>query len=136
MASLLREHVRRLRRGVVVSGEVGYRLSEHTLRAADVAFHLERPPAALGFATAIANLVAEITSPTDTWPALGQKALAWLAAGVREVWLLEPPTRTVSLRHGDGRSHVFQGETHIVSGVLDDLSLRPADLFQHIPVAP
>lgn len=135
LGSLLRAHVRRVGHGVVVVDEVGYRLSQHTVRAADVALHLERPPAAAGFATAVPDLVAEIVSQSDTWPALERKALEWLAAGVREVWLVEPQTRTVSLRQSGGRAHVFQGQAAVVSEVLPDLSLRPSDLFEDVPGA-
>lgn len=130
LAAALRAHLLNRGRGIVASGEVGYKLSEHSVRAADVAVHLDRPAVSAGFISTVPDLVAEIVSPSDTWPSLERKAMEWLAAGVKEVWLVEPQTGTVSVRHGDGTARIFRSDATIESVVLPSVGLRPVDLFK------
>lgn len=113
----------------VVSGEVGYQLGSDEVRGADVAVHLtppQRPEA--GWMTDMPDVVVEIASPNDRWAELEEKVLQYLDAGVREVWVVSPTHRTVSVRTASG-ARMVRGEDVLTSALLDGFELPLPDLF-------
>src|SRR4051794_22888349 len=54
-----------------------------------------------GFAELVSDLVAEVVSPSDRASEVVGKALAWLDAGVRVVWVVDPESRTVTVYRHD-----------------------------------
>jgi Uma2 family endonuclease len=73
-----------------------------TVRGPDVAFirrdrlpHSKLPPGTLEIAP---DLVVEVLSPSDRWSQVESKIEEYLSAGVREVWIIDPELRTVSIQ--------------------------------------
>ncbi|MCV2488238.1 Uma2 family endonuclease [Geodermatophilus sp. YIM 151500] len=95
--------------GEVFTAETGFWLARDpdTVRAPDVAFvRADRVPDARvpGFVPLAPDLVAEVVSPTDRAVEVAGKALSWLDAGVRLVWVVDPENRTVTVHRPDGAS--------------------------------
>lgn len=128
LGRLLDEHVETLG-GSVVGGEVGYRLGPDLVRAADLAVHLERPETGRGWTTTPPDLVVEIVSPNDGWPAIERKIEDWLAFGVREVWVVDPEGRAVTIRRPDGSGTKLRGDVPLTSPVLPGFTAPLTRLF-------
>jgi Uma2 family endonuclease len=109
--------VERERLGEVFTAETGFvlRRDPDTVRAPDVAFvRAERVPQARvpGFPAMAPDLVAEVVSPYDRAVEVSGKALAWLDAGVRLVWVVDPENRTVTV-HRPGGTTVLRGRDQL-----------------------
>ena len=138
---LLGGHVRAGRLGVVYAAETGFVLarSPDTVRAPDVAFVSRERAADLddesGFVTVIPDLVGEIVSPRDAFSDVEEKVLAWLAAGVRLVLVVDPATKTLHAYRSPERVTVLHVEepasTRIcdVSDVVPGFTFAVTDLF-------
>ena len=136
-ASLLRlvaNHVEDNGLGAVFTAETGFRISRDpdTVRAPDVAFvRAERVAKAdvPGFPDLAPDLVAEVVSPGDRATEVTEKALAWLDAGVRLVWLVDRPTRSVTV-HSPGATRVLRDDDVLDGGdVLPGFTLPLARLW-------
>ncbi|HYY12043.1 MAG TPA: Uma2 family endonuclease [Kineosporiaceae bacterium] len=93
--------------GEVFAAETGFWLRQDpdTVRAPDVAFvRADRAPDARvpGFVPLVPDLAAEVVSPNDRAVEVAGKALSWLDAGVRLVWVVDPENRTVTVYRPDG----------------------------------
>lgn len=100
LAALL-QHVDEHDLGLVVSMDTGFVLAEEpaTVRAPDLAFiSKERLPAdgiPTGYWRLSPDLAVEIVSPSDRVDVVHGKTLDYLNAGVREVWVIHPRSRSV-----------------------------------------
>ena len=65
-----------------------------------------------GFPALAPDLVAEVVSPYDRAVEVSGKALAWLDAGVRLVWVVDPQNRTVTV-HRPGGTAVLRGRDEL-----------------------
>ena len=126
--------VERERLGEVFTAETGFLLRRNpdTVRAPDVAFvRAERVPQARvpGFPAMAPDLVAEVVSPSDRAVEVAGKALAWLDAGVRLVWVVDPQNRTVTV-HRPGGTTVLRGRDELSGvGVLPGFVLPLEELW-------
>jgi Uma2 family endonuclease len=136
-ASLLVAFVRSHQLGAVLAAETGYLLSRQPdhVRAADVAFiargrlsrsDIHRP----GYAPIAPDLVVEVISPSDTWSSVTEKALDWLAHGVKVVWLLDPDTRTAQIWRSGGEVDRRSGDAEIdAEPVLPGFRCATSEMF-------
>lgn len=123
--------------GDVLSSETGFvlRRDPDTVRAPDAAFVRADRIAALddvtGFAEIAPDLVAEVLSPSDRASEVTSKALAWLDAGVRLVWVVDPDARLVTAYRPDGVVALVRGTDAVLDGgeVLPGFALPLAGLF-------
>lgn len=102
VGSTLREYVRARRLGRVVSNDSGV-ITERgpdTMRGPDVAFYsytrVPEGPLPEGYWPA-PELVFEVRSESDRWPAINAKAGEYLTAGVLVVCVLDPETESVGV---------------------------------------
>ena len=99
---LLTQHVRQHQLGVVYAAETGFKLEENpdTVRAADAAFvDRQRLPSEgepEGYWAIAPDLVVEVVSPSDSAPMVQSKAVDWLSAGCRLVWIVYPDDQTIT----------------------------------------
>lgn len=122
IGALLANFVKERGLGVVVGAETGFTLrrAPDTVRAPDAAFirtdRVPPPGRRARFPELTPDLVVEVVSPSDTAAEVAEKAVAWLDAGARLVWVLYPaqrlaavhrPDRTVTLLRGDA---VLEGD--------------------------
>jgi Uma2 family endonuclease len=80
-------------------------------------------------------LVVEIVSPTDRWTTVSGKVDAYLAAGVRVVWVVEPAAHAVRVCTQDGteaRLRAEAGQVLRAESVLSGFELALNDLFAAI----
>jgi Uma2 family endonuclease len=121
----------------VVGGEGGFRLERDpdTVLAPDVAFvRGDRVPPREqwrhGFPDLAPDLVVEILSPSDSAAAINDKLLTYHDAGVRQVWIVDPGRRAVSVATPDGLVRILRsGDTLDGGDVLPGFVLPIADLF-------
>jgi Uma2 family endonuclease len=106
------------------------------LRAPDVSFvsdaTLERAGGEpeSGWAHYAPDLAVEVVSPTNTAAELQQKVTAYLDAGVRLTWLVDPDTRSVTVYRADGTGRlVRRNEALVGEDVLPGLSLPLERIF-------
>lgn len=104
---------------------VGYQIGEGTVRACDVCVHLDAMPDedVNGWHRVAPSLVVEVVSPNDTsssppgavttgagGPEMAEKIADWHRFGVREVWLANPKSMSVTLRRPGEAGVVFQAD--------------------------
>jgi Uma2 family endonuclease len=124
--------------GAVVGAETGFRLSRNpdTVLGPDAAVvrseRLPPPEAQVGFLELAPDLAVEIVSPTDRWTTVSGKVDAYLAAGVRLVWVIEPGPRAVRVYSAEGaeqRLRADRGDVLRAEAVMPGLALPLAELF-------
>src|SRR5207245_1311593 len=106
--SALRQHVRRHNLGRVYTN-TGFilRRNPDLVRGPDCAFvcaerRAAHPPPERGFWEIAPDLAVEIVSPDDTPAEIASKVRDYLAAGVRLVWVVNPPEHRVRAHTADG----------------------------------
>lgn len=101
IGELLGAHVRRHRLGVVIGNDSGFILSRSpdTVRGPDVSFVSRARFESVGdLATAFPgapDLAVEVLSPSNTPASIHAKVADYLAAGTRQVWVVDSETATV-----------------------------------------
>lgn len=96
-------HVRRNKLGAVYAAETGFKLHSNpdTVRAPDIAFIEGHRVRAVGDTTGYwpgaPDLAVEVLSPDDRVSEIEEKVSEWLAAGSRQVWVVSPKMRTVTI---------------------------------------
>jgi len=136
LGELLRPFVRQHGLGRVSGGDPGFVLARDpdTVRAPDVAFirkeRLAANPATDGFWPGAPDLAVEVMSPNDTIHEVDEKAKAWLEAGVRTVWVVNPAWRTVTVYRSatDIKTLTEDGDLD-GQDVLPGFRCRVADIF-------
>jgi Uma2 family endonuclease len=123
--------------GKVRSGDVGIilRRKPDKLFGADAVFvandRLPIRTSPEGYLETIPDLVTEVRSKNDRPGEVADKVAAYLAAGVRLVWVLDPPTQTVTAHRPDQQPQVFAaGDTLTADGVIPGFAAAVADLFR------
>jgi Uma2 family endonuclease len=103
LTSRLEQHVAQHNLGSVTGAETGYSLEQDpdTVRAPDIGFvsqeRIEKTGLPRTFYPGAPDLAVEVVSPSDTAAEVDDKARAWLAAGSRLVWNVQPITRVVEV---------------------------------------
>ncbi len=123
------------RLGELFAAETGFRLRRDpdTVRAPDVAFvGADRVADAgvPGFPALAPDLVAEVVSPSDRAVDVVGKALAWLDAGVRLVWVVDPQNRTVTVYRQDGVAVLRDADVLDGGDVLPGFALPLEELWR------
>jgi len=108
-------HVFAQRLGEVLAAETGFTLERNpdTVRAPDVAFvRADRVPNPIppGFAELAPDLAVEVLSPDDRPGEVLSKVGAWLRAGTRLIWVVDPAKRTARIYRADGSITECRGD--------------------------
>ena len=133
---LVVDHVRKNTLGRCHIAETGFvlRRDPDTVRAPDLAFtRTERLPdqPTKSFSDIVPDLVVEVVSPSDRASEVTKKALVWLQAGVRLVWVIDPEAEVVTVHRDGDVIGLLQGPDAVLSGedVLPGFEARLADIF-------
>lgn len=113
IGSLLRRHVAGGRLGKTYGAETGFVLSRNpdTVRAPDVAFvATQRVVDTPGFLPGPPDLAVEVTSPSDRFSEVQEKAFAWLRAGCRLVLVADPEQKMVTAYRSATDIRVYSGD--------------------------
>lgn len=137
IAARLDGFVRQHDLGRVVGAETGFVLARDpdTVLAPGAAFvrsnHLPPPGQRQGFAALAPDLVVEVVSPSDRAAAVADKALRWIEAGTRLVWVVYPDRRLVAEHFPDGTVHLRKAFDTLDGGdVLPGLRVPVSELFE------
>jgi Uma2 family endonuclease len=142
IAHLLWNYVLQRKSGLVVTNDTGLLVSRgpDSVRGPDVilfehAQPLEQLPRTPN--PQIPLLIAEVISPSDTWPEMLRRVGQYTQRGVRLVWVFDPDTRTVTVfRPGEIQQVLTEQDALTGDGILPDLRLPVADLFRVPGTAP
>ncbi len=130
--------------GEVAGAETGFRVDSprRPVLAPDAAFvradrlpetpegPVKRDDPIVRFMVGPPDVAVEVRSPDDSANEMAEKARDWLAAGAREVWLVDGQHETVRvLRDGQQPIVLTKNDTLTAPDVLPDFSLLLADLF-------
>ena len=130
----LEVYLRKSRAGEVLLSENLYALAPNTRRAPDAAVFLGDRHEELKNAKVIPiipEIVAEILSPSETTRMIHRKLRQYFAAGVKEVWLIDPDERDVEIWTGLSLpDHALAGDNLLASALLPGFGLPLAELFE------
>jgi len=135
LARRLDEFVERHALGIVVGAETGFLIQRDpdTVRAADAAWvAADRLPTepVVGYFPGAPDLAVEVLSPNDRANEVLGKVHAWLAAGCRIVWLVDPGRKTASIyRLEDDRVVSQSADTLTAEELLPGFAMAVDDLF-------
>jgi Uma2 family endonuclease len=99
----LAQHVMQNRLGEVYAAETGFKLKSNpdTVRASDIAFITRQRVEAVGdtpgYWPGAPDLAVEVLSPDDRVSEVEQKVSEWLEAGSKQVWVVSPKLKTVTV---------------------------------------
>ena len=122
--------------GTVFTAETGFLLRRNpdTVRAPDIAFiHKHNFPAALpedSFWPGAPDLAVEVVSPNDTIREIEERVRAWLDAGTKMVWVVNPKWRTVSVHRSATDPTTLTEKDELTGGdVVPGFRCRVRDVF-------
>ena len=81
-----------------------------------------------GYLETIPKLVVEIRSKNDTLPEIESKVAEYLAAGVVEVWVLDPEDQTIA-KHTDGAVRTYASSESLTSDLLPGFCVAADQFF-------
>ncbi len=137
LSSVLSFHLMRYAMGhggsVVVDAGFVLERDPDTVRAPDVAYippDHSRQSISPKHGQSAPLIAVEINSPSDSAGDVAAKARWWLKHGVRQVWVVDPPSQTVTVYFPDGNARVWgNGETLTANTDLPGFTLDIDPLF-------
>lgn len=130
-------HVEEHQLGIVCAAETGFLLKRNpdTVRAPDLAFvsqaRVEQVGSVKGYWPGCPDMVAEVVSPNDAYSEVQAKALAWIEAGCRVVWIVDPKQKHVTEFRSQTLIRVFTVKDRLAAAdVFGDWSIEVGKLFQ------
>ncbi len=122
--------------GAVFNSDTGFIIESDpdTVRAPDVSFvRKERIPAdgiPKGFIPLAPDLAVEVISPSDSYTEVAEKVVQLLEAGTLLIVLIDPRTRTITLRHRSGETTTLtEADTLTLGDVLPGFECPVGELF-------
>jgi Uma2 family endonuclease len=76
------------------------------------------------------DLAIEVISPNDLWEKLSRKIRDYFDAGVREVWLISPEFKTVTIYHSVTRTTILTEEDDLTTEIIPGFRCKISDLFK------
>ena len=123
--------------GIVCAAETGFLLKRNpdTVRAPDLAFvcraRVDHVGSVKGYWPGCPDLVAEVVSPHDIDSEVQAKALAWIEAGCRVVWIVDPNQKQVTEFRSETSIRIFTVKDRLLaSDVFGDWSIEVGKLFR------
>jgi len=132
LISLLNVYVRENQLGRVYAPDTGFRVGERML-IPDIAFiSTDRLPDDRRKASPVPpDLAVEVVSPSDKLYQVEEKAFAYLEAGTQLVWVVKPPSKTVSVYRSETDITVLtRNDTLSGEEVIKGFSCQVAPLFE------
>lgn len=136
IGSKLNMYVKRHKLGYVCGAETGFRIAQNpdTVRAPDAAFvcqtSIERQGIVKGYWEGAPDLAVEVISPGDTYAEVAEKVEAWLTAGCRMVWVINPRRETVEVYRPNADFTILRGSDILDGGdVVEGFQCSVQDIF-------
>ena len=128
----LQSHVREHQLGRVYTAETTFRLGERAVKP-DAAFvaAASLPEDRRQSSPQPPDLAVEVVSPSDTLYSVAEKAVDYLDAGTRLVWVIEPVTKTVTVYRSRTDIRTLQcGDTLTGEDVVEGFACQVEELFE------
>jgi Uma2 family endonuclease len=93
------------------------------------AFHAEHDDEEIKVITIVPDLAIEIISPNDSYSDVRQKVQWYLQDGVRQVWVIDPKTKTVTIHEGNHGQELTDDQALDGGEILPGFSIHIAALF-------
>ena len=139
LQGLLTRHVMEKELGEVFLAETGFVLARNpdTVRAPDIAFiekdRVAAAPREEAFWPGAPDLAVEVVSPSDTVNEVDEKVKAWLDAGTRVVWVVNPKGRTVTIYRSATDIEILTEDNELSGGdVVQGFRCRVAEIFKSV----
>ena len=123
--------------GEVLGSETGFKLTSNpdTVLAPDVCFitkeRVEQVGSSEGYWEGPPDLAVEVLSPSDRSGEVSKKVSQWLSFGARQVWVVNPKTRTVVVHESNKDSITFsEGESVDGGDLLPGFQILVSRLFE------
>jgi Uma2 family endonuclease len=138
---LIANHVVANKLGKVSAAETGYTLAKDettgrsTVRAPDVGFIAQArlTPRTGKYYPVAPDLVVEVISPEDTAAAMRRKAIQYLRAGTRLVWVVYPDERVVDVFRPGQDTHTAENDDVLDCGeVLPGFAPKVSEIFAQL----
>lgn len=81
------------------------------------------------------DLAIEIISPGQSFGQLAEKASNYIAAGVLQVWLVDPKDRSITVFLPNSVPNTYRGDRLLTTPLLPDLNLTPQQVFAQANLA-
>ncbi|MDA1231423.1 MAG: Uma2 family endonuclease [Planctomycetota bacterium] len=137
LATSLQVFVKKRKLGRVFAAETGFLIERNpdTVRAPDIAFVTSQKFASTarksGYWPGVPDLAVEVVSPTDLWSEVQSKALMWLEAGVRLVWIVDPRQKQVTVFESrENITALKSNQTLTAPALLPGFSLQVSEIFE------
>jgi Uma2 family endonuclease len=131
---VLKAFVKKHRLGRVYGADTGFRLSDDTVRAPDIAFVRKERLAAVhrkGFGFGAPDLAIEILSPSDSIRQLTRKIRQYLAAGCHTVWVVHPERKEIDVYEKSGADRTLTADDRLEAPeLLPGFSILVGELFE------
>jgi len=120
LLSLFNDYLQRQNLGEILGSHVVMRLGPKDIPEPDLLVILKESQARLKetYIDGPADLVVEIISPSTRDIDLKQKCPLYLAHGVREVWIIDPVSKNLTLYRSDGESVIYKGQDRVISSII------------------
>ncbi len=119
--------------GILVASSAGFRMVTGNIRSPDVSLILrERLPEGEvpeGFMDGAPDLAIEVISPNEDWAELGRKLGEYFMSGAKEVWLIDPDRKTVTVYKSLIDVQVFHADEEIVTDLIPNFKCKVAELL-------
>ena len=128
----LQSHVRENQLGRVYTAETTFRLGERAVKP-DAAFvtAARLPENRRKSSSQPPDLAVEVVSPSDTLYGVAEKAVDYLDAGTRLVWVIEPVTKTVTVYRSRTDIRTLKcGDTLTGEDVVEGFACQVEELFE------
>ena len=79
------------------------------------------------------EVAVEVRSPANTWRELVAKAAEFIAAGVDEVWIIDPDSRHVHVYQEDNEPTILMEDDTLTSNHLPGFQCQIVDFFLNLP---
>jgi len=136
LVHLIFNHVQKVDLGVVLGADGMMRLAQGLVRIPDVSFvsweRLRACDSSMGPIPDLApDLAIEVLSPSNTVREMERKRREYFAAGVRQVWMVEPIKRRIRVYKGPEEVVILdEGATLEVENLLPGFRLPVRELFE------
>lgn len=105
--------------GEVLIGDVGYQLTWNpdTVLGPDISFtskqRLNEIGEVVGYGQGPPDLAVDVRSPGDRRGKVNKKISLWLGSGTKQVWIVEPKHRTVTVYRSESDITTFSGSDYL-----------------------
>lgn len=137
VAYALMAHVKQKHLGEVLAAETGFVIERNpdTVRAPDVAFvarqHVPSGGIPVGFIPFAPDIAVEVLSPSDSQLDVEEKVEQWLNAGTAMVWVVNPRSKTITVRRQGRDPRILRGSDMLEGEeVCPGFAAKVAELFE------